>query len=203
MSSGGADVVEALSTAARQRLRAGAAPAAVCGELAEQTRWWWDAALAVGQALGIPEAELLRRLHSEPDQTQSEFRPGEENLYGELLETAGVFDVPKQLDGTELAIAKHLRSAMGAMGGVASGHGLGLSRWFVLGELTSVFCSLARIGPRTTRGRPAEFWEALASAGRAWPTAPVEELIVANTNDGLASARIRSHSPNSSLTGPT
>jgi hypothetical protein len=77
----------------------------------------------------------------------------------------GVFDVAEQLDQRELVIAKHLRSAMGAMGGVASGRAAGLSRWIVAGELASVFCSLACSGPRATRGRPAEFWEALVSAG--------------------------------------
>jgi hypothetical protein len=80
VSSSGADVIEALSTVAAERLAAGAVPAVVCSELAGQTRWWWDAALAVGQAMGIPEAELLRRFHGEPERVQSEFLPGEEDL---------------------------------------------------------------------------------------------------------------------------
>ncbi|WP_143681734.1 hypothetical protein [Actinacidiphila glaucinigra] len=165
MSSGGTDVIEALSVAARERLRAGATPAAVCSELAARTRWWWDAVLAVGQALGIPESELLRRLHSDPERVQGELHPGEEELYGELMEMHGVFDVARQFDERELLIAEHLRTAIGAMGGVASGRALGLSRWLVVGELVRVFCSLARSGPRPTRGRPAKFWEALVSAG--------------------------------------
>jgi hypothetical protein len=165
VSSDGVDVIEALSMVAAERLGAGTAPAVVCSELAGQARWWWDAALAVGQAMGITEAELLRRLHSEPERVQSEFRPGEENLYGELLEMHGVFDVAKQLDQRELVIAKHLRTAMGAMGGVASGRALGLSRWIFTGELARAFRSLACSGPRATCTRPAEFWEALVSAG--------------------------------------
>ncbi|MEU5310515.1 hypothetical protein [Streptomyces sp. NPDC021562] len=200
MSSGGADVIEAMSMAARERLRAGAAPAVVCGELAEQTRWWWDAALAVGQAMGIPEAELLRRLHSEPDQVQSEFRRGEENLYGEILETVGVFDVARGLDGRELVIAQHLRAAMDAMGGVASGHGLGLSRWFVMGELARVFCSLARIGPRATRGRPAEFWEALVSAGELLDPGDERETVAHALDE--CRARLAGHEPPAGW-GPT
>ncbi|MFK0160485.1 hypothetical protein ACIQVK_51630 [Streptomyces sp. NPDC090493] len=165
MSGGGTDVIEALSVAAGERLRAGAAPAAVCSELAAQTRWWGDAVLAVGQALGVAESELLRRLHSDPERVRSELHPGEEELYGGLMETLGVFDVAKQLDERELLIAEHLRTATGAMGGVASGRALGLSRLFVMGELASVFRSLARSGPRATRSRPAEFWAALVSAG--------------------------------------
>ncbi|MFE5556724.1 hypothetical protein [Streptomyces sp. NPDC056544] len=165
MSSGGTDVIEALSVAARQRLGAGATPAAVCSELAAQTRWWWDAVLAVGQARGIPEPELLRRLRSDPERVQSELLPGEEELYGGLMETLGMFDVAKQLDERELLIAEHLRTAMSAMGGVASGRSLGLSHWFVMGELASVFRSLVRSGPRAIRSQPAEFWEALVSAG--------------------------------------
>ncbi|MYX01882.1 MULTISPECIES: hypothetical protein [unclassified Streptomyces] len=165
MPSGGSEVIDALGAAAGERLREGATPAAVCGELAAQTPWWWDAVLAVGQTLGLPESELLRRLHGEPDRVQGEFRPGEEDLYGELMETLGVFDVAKQLDERELLIVEQLRSAMGAMGGVASGRALGLSRRFALGELASAFRSLAHSGPRATCRRPAEFWEALVRAG--------------------------------------
>ncbi|CAM5275671.1 hypothetical protein [Streptomyces atroolivaceus] len=165
MPSGGTEVIDALGVAAGERLREGAAPAAVCGELAAQTQWWWDAVLAVGRALGIPESELLRRLHGEPERVQGEFQPGEGDLYGGLMETLGVFDVAKQLDRRELLIAEHLRSAMGAMGGVASGRSLGLSRRLGVGELASVFRSLARSGPRATCSRPVEFWEALVSAG--------------------------------------
>ncbi|AKZ60308.1 hypothetical protein SAM23877_7265 [Streptomyces ambofaciens ATCC 23877] len=165
MTSGGSDVDAALVALAWERLQSETPPAAVCGELAARTPCWWDAVLAVGRAMGIPESELLRRLHGTPQQVRSEFRPGEEELYGDLMAVLGVFDIPRQLDERESVIAESLRTAMRAMGGVASGHGLGLSRRLVTGELESVFRSLARSGPRADRGRPAEFWGALVAAG--------------------------------------
>ncbi|MFF2143179.1 hypothetical protein [Kitasatospora sp. NPDC058190] len=63
---------------ARERLRAGAAPEVLRGELAARAPQWVDAVLAVGLALGIEEAELLRRLSSERE-LRSEFQPGEED----------------------------------------------------------------------------------------------------------------------------
>ncbi|MGW3039348.1 hypothetical protein ACWC9T_04690 [Kitasatospora sp. NPDC001159] len=155
----------ALVAEARERLRAGVAPAVVCGELAVRVPQRWEgAALAVGLALGIEEAELRRRLSSEPG-LQAEFRPGEEDLYGEVLEIFGVFDVTKQLDERERVIAEHLRAAWRAQGSLGSGHAVGLHRGFVKGELASVFRSLTRFGPRAGRGRPAEFWTRLIAAG--------------------------------------
>ncbi|MFI9786945.1 hypothetical protein ACIHEI_26085 [Kitasatospora sp. NPDC051984] len=108
---------------------------------------------------------MRQRLQSDPDVAQSQFRVGEGALYGELLETVGVFDIHRQLDARELAVAERLRAAVAAMGGLGSGHALGLSRRFAQGELDSVLRSLARLGPRTGRGRPVEFWEALVAAG--------------------------------------
>ncbi|MER5352658.1 hypothetical protein ABT093_20285 [Kitasatospora sp. NPDC002551] len=102
---------------ARERLRSGATPALVCGQLAEGTLRWWDAASAVGRALGIPEPELRRRLHAAPEQVRGGLRPGEEQVYGELLGTIGVFDLPRRLDARERAIAEHLRAAVRAGGG--------------------------------------------------------------------------------------
>ncbi|GAA2086245.1 hypothetical protein GCM10009759_06820 [Kitasatospora saccharophila] len=153
-----------LVATARERLRTGAAPAVVCGELAARTPRWSDAALAVGLARGIPEAELRERLAG-GRQWQDEFHPGEEEEYGELLEMHGVFDVPKQLDEREEVIAGHLRAAWAAMGGMGGGYAVGLSRRFVRGELSSAFRTLARFGPRRGRGRPAEFWTAMVAAG--------------------------------------
>jgi hypothetical protein len=164
VSSGESGVEGALVTMARERLRTGAAPAVVCGELAVRTPRWSDAALAVGLARGIPEAELRERLAGD-QQWQDEFHPGEEEEYGELLEMHGVFDVPRQLDEREEVISGHLRAAWAAMGGMGSGHAVGLSRRFVRGELSSAFRMLARFGPRQGRGRPAEFWTAMVAAG--------------------------------------
>ena len=160
----GSGVEESLVAAARERLRAGADPAVVCGELAARTPRWLEAAVAVGVARGMAEAELRERLAGY-EQAQDEFHPGEEEEYGHLLEIHGVFDVPKRLDEREQAIAGHLRAAWGAMGGLGSGHATGLSRRFVRGELSSAFRMLARFGPRRDRGRPAEFWAAVVAAG--------------------------------------
>ncbi|MFF0393272.1 hypothetical protein ACFYS8_31930 [Kitasatospora sp. NPDC004615] len=170
-----------LAEEARERLRSGAEPAVVCGELAVRTVRWWDAAVAVGLAMGIPEQELRRRLHDDPDEMQSPFEDGDEALYGELLEMAGVFDIHRQLDARESAVEKRLRAAMGAMGGLGSGHAHGLLRRFAKGELDSVLRSLARFGPRTGRGRPVEFWEALVAAG---------ELLVELADGGEARAAV-------------
>ncbi|MFF3000931.1 hypothetical protein ACFVTC_41335 [Streptomyces sp. NPDC057950] len=151
--------------AVRERLRAGVVPAVVCGEFAVWTPRWSEAAVVVGLALGIAESELVRRLHGEPEQVQGQFCSGEELLYGELLETLGVFDVPKQLNEREAQVAEHLRTTISAAGGVSSGVGLGLSRQFVRGELTEAFRTLTRMGPRASGGRPVEFWAALVAAG--------------------------------------
>ncbi|MGW3326456.1 hypothetical protein [Streptomyces virginiae] len=165
MPSDESDVDESLVAAARERLRAGAEPAVVCGELAARTRRWSDAVLAVGQARGIPKADLLVRLGGEPERLQDEFRPGEEEEYALLLEIHGVFDVPVQLDERELVIAEHLRTAWAATGGLGSGHAISLSRRFVTGELSLAFRTLARFGTRRGSGRPVEFWTAMVAAG--------------------------------------
>ncbi|MFB7948869.1 hypothetical protein ACFC6L_28595 [Kitasatospora phosalacinea] len=154
-----------LVAAAREGLRAGAGPGVVCGELARRVRRWSDAAFAVGRALDIPEADLRQRLGADPELIQAEFRPGEEEDYGFLLESVGVFDVPKQLDERESMIAEHLHAAWAAQGGLGSGHAANLSRRFVKGELPAAFRSLARFGPRPGRGRPVEFWTAMVTAG--------------------------------------
>ncbi|MER7580664.1 hypothetical protein [Kitasatospora sp. NPDC097691] len=149
----------------RERLEAGESPGTVCGELAVGRARWWEAALVVGRALGLPEAELARRVSSDPDSAQAELRPGEEEFYGDLLAAIGVFDVPKQLDEREQVVMEHLRAALGAMGGIGGGHYVGLARRLVRGESASAFLTLVRFGPRAGRGRPQEFWAALLAAG--------------------------------------
>ncbi|MFD6916822.1 hypothetical protein [Streptomyces virginiae] len=165
MPSNDSDVDESLVAVARERLRAGVEPGVVCGELAARTRRWLDAALAVGQARGIPKADLRKRLGGERELLQDEFRPGEEEDYGLLLEIHGVFDIAKQLDEREVVIAEHLRTAWAATGGLGSGHAVSLSRRFVTGELSLAFRTLARFGPRHGPGRPTEFWTAMVAAG--------------------------------------
>ncbi|MFI8391658.1 hypothetical protein [Streptomyces sp. NPDC085540] len=184
MPSNESDVDESLVAAARERLRAGAEPAVVCGELAARTRRWLDAALAVGQARGIPKADVRMRLGGEPERLQDEFRPGEEEDYGLLLEIHGVFDVPKQLDERDVVIAAHLRTAWVATGGLGSGHAVSLSRRFVTGELSLAFRMLARFGPRRGPGRPTEFWTAMVAAGELLdPTVGDEHGTVAQALD--------------------
>lgn len=157
------DSGSALVAEARERLRSGVAPGTVCGELAAGTARWEDAARAVGLALGIEVGEL-RRLGIEAD-LQSAFEPGEEDLYGEVLEMSGVFDVPKRLDEREQQVEGCLRAALRAQGGLGSGYFLSLRRGFVRGELARNFRALTRFGPRAGRGRPAQFWAALIAAG--------------------------------------
>ncbi|MFC8716691.1 hypothetical protein [Kitasatospora sp. NPDC057198] len=170
----GSGVDESLVAAARERLRAGAAPSAVCGKLAARTPRWSEAAVAVGVARGTAEAELRERLAGY-EQAQDEFHPGEEEDYGHLLEMCGVFDVPERLDEREEEIAGHLRAAWDAMGGLGSGYAISLSRRFVKGELSSAFRMLARFGPRQDRGRPAEFWAAMVAAGELLDSADGDE----------------------------
>ncbi|MET8626774.1 hypothetical protein ABZW30_23950 [Kitasatospora sp. NPDC004669] len=170
MVDGGSALVEE----SRERLRAGAAPETVCAELAGRVPQWVDAVLAVGLALGIEEAELRRRLSSEPG-LRSEFRSGEEKSYAEVLEIGGVFDVPKVLDGREQVIAEHLRAALRARGGLGSGYFLSIQRCFVKGELARIFRSLTCFGPRVGRGRPAEFWASLVAAGELLDPADADE----------------------------
>lgn len=159
MDSGSAMVEEA-----RERLRAGVTPEAVCAELAARVPQWWDAALAVGLALGIEEAELLRRMDGDPD-LQSAYEPGDEEAYAEFLELGGLFDVPKQLDEREEVIADHLWAAVQARGRFPSGYFFTLQRGLLKGELAHVFRSLTRTGLDPDRSRPAEFWAALSAAG--------------------------------------
>ncbi|MFE6865269.1 hypothetical protein ACFVFS_01795 [Kitasatospora sp. NPDC057692] len=159
---------------ARERLRSGAGPGTVCGELAAGAERWEEAARAVGLALGIEPGQLRQRLGIEPD-LQASFEPGEEDLYGEFLEMGGVFDVPKQLDEREQEVEEHLRAALRAQGGLGSGYCLSLQRGFVRGELARNFRALTRFGPRAGLGRPAEFWAALVAAGEFFDPADGDE----------------------------
>ncbi|MEV7598662.1 hypothetical protein AB0O91_14895 [Kitasatospora sp. NPDC089797] len=157
----------ALEAEARERLGAGADPVEVCGVLAARVPQWVEAALAVGRALGVEEAELRRRLAGEP-QLLAELRPGEEDLYAAALEQMGVFDVPLRLDAREAAVVEHLHAALRAQGGLGSGYYHGIQRAFAKGESAQIFRSLVRFGPRRGprhAGRPTEFWTALTAAG--------------------------------------
>ncbi|MEU1202488.1 hypothetical protein ABZ446_40605 [Streptomyces sp. NPDC005813] len=162
---GAAGVDSASLTLAHERLEAGCAPVAVFAELAARTGDWHLSAWAVCLALGIPAPDVAGRFARGMGDIATEFHPGEEELCGEVMETVGLFDVPRPLDERGTEIARLLTTAAGALGGMPSGHALTLSRRRVRGELTAMFLSLARTLPRRERARPAEYWAALSAAG--------------------------------------
>ncbi|WP_345657684.1 hypothetical protein [Streptomyces siamensis] len=162
---GTAGVDGASPTLAHERLEAGCAPVAVFAELAARTGDWPLSAWAVCLALGIPAPDVAGRFARGMGGIATEFHPGEEELCGEVLETVGLFDVPRPLDERGTEIACLLTTAAGALGGMPSGRALTLSRRHVRGELTAMFLSPARTPPRRERARPAEYWAALSAAG--------------------------------------
>ncbi|MHB9854397.1 hypothetical protein ACSYGO_34865 [Streptomyces krungchingensis] len=162
---GTAGVDGASLTLAHERLEAGRAPVAVFAELAARTGDWHRSAWAVCLALGIPAPEVAGRFARGMGDIATEFHQGEEELCGEVLDTVGLFDVPRPLDERGTEIARLLATAAGALGGMPSGHALTLSRRRVRGELTAMFLSLARTLPRRERAGPAEYWAALSAAG--------------------------------------
>lgn len=155
----------ALVMRARSSLEAGGAPVRVFAELAAQTGDWTASVWAVCLALEVPASDVKQRLGHGAGEFPSHFHPGEEVLCGEVLESVGLFDVPRPLGERGTEIQRLLKAAMGASGGLRSGHALGLSRRFGRGELTGAFLLLARTVPRRERGRHAEYWAALCTAG--------------------------------------
>ncbi|PBC60549.1 hypothetical protein BKI49_29025 [Streptomyces sp. Tue6028] len=162
---GAAGVDSASLTLAHERLGAGWASVAVFAELAARTGDWHRSAWAVCLALGIPAPDVAGRFARGMGDVATEFHQGEEELCGEVLETVGLFDVPRPLDERGTEIAGLPATAAGALGGMPSGHALTLSRRRVRGELTGMFLSPARTLPRRERARPAEYWAALSAAG--------------------------------------
>ncbi|MDX3073254.1 hypothetical protein [Streptomyces sp. MI02-7b] len=156
----------ALLRSAHELLEAGHAPVAAFADLAAETGDWNASARAVCLALGIPAPDVEQRLgRAGVAALAAEFHPGEEDLCGEVLDTVGLFDVPRPLDERGTEIKRLLSTAAGALGGIPSGHALSLSRRFAKGELTEAFLLLARKVPHRERARPAEFWAALSAAG--------------------------------------
>ncbi|MFJ2578959.1 hypothetical protein [Kitasatospora aureofaciens] len=76
-----------------------------------------------------------------------------------------MFDVPKSLDAHDLAVVDQFLAAIDAMGGIRAGHQHGLTRWFVTGNPTAAFLSLAATQPRPGTGDPTHYWTALITAG--------------------------------------
>ncbi|MFE2296966.1 hypothetical protein ACFXAW_02070 [Streptomyces sp. NPDC059445] len=149
---------------AGDRLREGVRPVDVFAEIASRTGDWDGAVWAVCLALGL-SAPDMRLLGSDPREVYAEFRPGEEDLCGRVLEMHGVFDVPRLLDERESEVRRLLKEAFGASGGISTGVALGLIRNLFKGELAAAFLCLARRQPRAPRGRPVDFWNALCAAG--------------------------------------
>ncbi|MFJ9442862.1 hypothetical protein ACIRRH_13455 [Kitasatospora sp. NPDC101235] len=161
-----------LATLARHALSRGTTPAATYALLARRTRKPLPSARAVCLALTIPLAETTRRLDDCYDVLLANPRPGSETDTGELLEALGVFDIPKSLTPTELAVVELFLVAIDAMGGIRAGHQHGLSRWFTTGNLTAAYLSLAAAHPLPRTGDPARYWPALVTAGELLTTTP-------------------------------
>ncbi|MFF3005293.1 hypothetical protein ACFVTF_21050 [Kitasatospora sp. NPDC057940] len=164
-----------LPLTARHLFDTGSTPADTYATLARRTRQPLRSARAVCTALGIPAAETQRRLDDCYDALLANPRPGTENDTGELLEALGVFDIPKPLDATELAVVDLFLAAIDAMGGIRAGHQHGLARWFTTGNLTAAYLSLAAARPRPTTGNPAHYWTTLTTAGELLVAAPTPD----------------------------
>ncbi|MFE7531867.1 hypothetical protein ACFU7Y_40150 [Kitasatospora sp. NPDC057542] len=161
-----------LAALARHALSRGRTPAATYALLARRTRKPLPSARAVCLALTIPLAETTRRLNDCYDALLANPRPNSETDTGELLEALGVFDIPKSLTDTELAVVEHFLAAVDAMGGIRPGHHHGLQRWFTTGNLTAAYLSLAATHPLPRTGNPTTYWTALTTAGELLTTTP-------------------------------
>ncbi|MBD0670923.1 hypothetical protein [Streptomyces sp. CBMA156] len=161
-----------LTTVARHALTRGHTPAATYALLARRTQKPLPSARAVCLALTIPLAETTRRLADCHDALLADPRPNSETDTGEVLEALGVFDVPKSLTDTGLAVVDLFLTAIGAMGGIRAGHRHGLQRWFTTGNLTTAYLSLAAARPLPRTGNPAQYWTTLVTAGELLATTP-------------------------------
>ncbi|MFJ2865478.1 hypothetical protein [Kitasatospora sp. NPDC087314] len=177
-----------LALTARHLFDTGSTPADAYAVLARRTREPVRSARAVCIALGIPAAETQLRLDDCFDALLADPRPGSEADTGELLEALGVFDVPKTLDDRDLAIVDQFLAAIDALGSIRAGHQHGLARWFVTGNLTAAFLSLAATRPRPTTGDPAHYWTALVTAGELLAASPAPD---ARIKPALAHCRDR------------
>lgn len=155
----------ALVEAAGNMLRKGREPAGVFAELAARTGDGPSAVTAVCLALGLPPSEVEARLDGEAGEFVTLFSAGEEDVCGEVLETSGVFDVPRTPDERGTETRRLLGVAVAAAGPLGSGYAFRLSRLLAKGELTGAFLLLARVGPRLGRSSATEFWAALSTAG--------------------------------------
>ncbi|MGW7583864.1 hypothetical protein ACWGKU_21340 [Kitasatospora sp. NPDC054768] len=164
-----------LTTLAGHALSRGRTPADTYALLARRSRKPFPSARAVCLALGIPQAETSRRLADCHDALLADPRPSTEADTGELLEALGVFDIPKSLTGTELAVVDHLLAAIDAHGSLRPGHHHGLTRWFTTGNLTAAYLSLSATRPLPRTGDPTRYWTALTAAGELLTTTPTPD----------------------------
>ncbi|MFJ9444470.1 hypothetical protein ACIRRH_21705 [Kitasatospora sp. NPDC101235] len=154
-----------LSALARHTLSRGATPATTYALLARLGHQPLTCARAVCHALDIPAAETTLRLADCHDALLADPRPDSEDDTGELLEALGVFDIPKTLNPTELAVVDLFQTAIDAIGGIRPGHQHGLTRWFTTGNLTAAYLSLAATRPLPRTGDPTTYWATLTTAG--------------------------------------
>ncbi|MGW3182218.1 hypothetical protein ACWDD9_23375 [Kitasatospora sp. NPDC001119] len=154
-----------LTTLARHTLSRGTTPAATYALIARLGHPPLPVARAVCLALDIPHAETTRRLAECYDALLADHHPASETDTGELLEALGVFDVPKSLTDTELAVVDHLLTAVDAHGSLRPGHRHGLQRWFTTGNLATAYLSLTAAHPLPRTGDPALYWSTLVTAG--------------------------------------
>ncbi|MFF7991632.1 hypothetical protein ACFZDG_17790 [Kitasatospora xanthocidica] len=161
-----------IALTAKHLLDTAATPAQAYADLARRTRAPLRSARAVCTALGIPAAETARRLGDCYHALLANPRPGSEADTGELLEALGVFDVPKPLTPTELAVVDLFLTAVDAVGGIRPGHQHGLTRWFTTGNLTTAYLSLTAAQPMPRTGDPTLYWTTLVTAGELLTTAP-------------------------------
>ncbi|MFJ9697019.1 hypothetical protein [Kitasatospora sp. NPDC101183] len=152
-----------LALTARHLLHTGATPAETYANLARRTHDPLRAARAVCAALTIPATEANHRLDDCYYALLANPRPNTENDTGELLEALGVFDIPKQLDDREQAIADLLTTAITTHNAIRAGHHHALTRWITTGNLTTAYLSLTTTHPTTPD--PKRYWTTLVTAG--------------------------------------
>ncbi|UUY50854.1 hypothetical protein NRK68_28630 [Streptomyces yangpuensis] len=147
---------------ARQALASGLPPAEVYAALAVGAGFR-DTALAVCDALGIPRADAEHRLRG-TEELWGDFAPGDEELAGELLDLAAVFDVHVTLDEPGEQVRRLLGRSMGALGGIGSGAAFSISRKLATGRLPEAYTVLVGL-PVRDRGDPARYRAELIAAG--------------------------------------
>ncbi|MEU7601384.1 hypothetical protein AB0B78_00500 [Streptomyces sp. NPDC040724] len=147
---------------AREALRSGLPPAEAYAALAVGADFR-QTALVVCDALGIPRADVEDRLRGS-EELWSDFAPGDEELLGELLDLAAVFDVDVTLDEPGEHIRGLMQRATDALGGIASGVAFGIGRKLDTGRLPAAYAVLVGL-PVHEGGDPVRYRAELSTAG--------------------------------------